>query len=230
MTKEAKSQDSTDLVSIQDEIKQQLANVDKTTNAPRSARISVKGGVFTLPGGETNAGPIHAVVVDSIRQNNYYKSAYNPNEMAPPECYAIGKNIDELRPSPNCSEPQFDGLCKDCPMNQFGSAMNGGRGKACTNNLNLALLPKDFTKDSELLMLRVMPTALNSWDTMVRDLAANKGMVPIQTITSIGFKPGVAYPTLTFSTDSALDPDKLSSLAPHLQKAKVILNNEPSSD
>ena len=62
---------STELTSVQDAISKRIANVASTTDAPSSKRISTKGGVFTLPGGETNKGPIHSVVVDFIRQNNF---------------------------------------------------------------------------------------------------------------------------------------------------------------
>lgn len=217
---------STELTSVESAIAKRIANVAQTTEAPTNKRISTKGGVFTLPGGETNKGPIHAVIVDSIRQNNYYKAAYNPNESAPPECYSIGRNIDEMKPSPNASDPQFDGLCKDCPNNQFGSATNGGKGKACTNNLNLALLPEDFDSNSDLLSIRVAPTGLTSWNKHVRTLAG-KGLDPIQVITEINFNPDVSYPTLVFSPAEPVDADKLNILAPHMQAAQMMLEAEP---
>jgi len=218
---------STELTSVQDAIAKRIANVAQTTEAPTNKRISTKGGVFTLPGGETNKGPIHSIIIDSIRQNNFYKSAYNPNESAPPECYSIGRNIDEMKPSANTSEPQFDGLCKDCPKNQFGSATNGGKGKACTNNLNLALLPEDFEASSDLLSIRVAPTGLTSWNKHVRTLAS-KGLDPIQVVTEIAFNPDVSYPTLVFKADNPVDSDKLGILAPFMQSAQLMLESEPA--
>lgn len=220
--------DSTELTSVQDAIAKRIAAVAQTTEAPSNKRVSTKGGVFTLPGGETNKGPIHSIIVDFIRQNNFYKSAYNPNELAPPECYAIGRNIDDMRPSSNASDPQFDGLCKDCPNNKFGSATNGGKGKACTNNLNLALLPEDFNSDSDLLSIRVAPTGLTSWNKHVRTLAS-KNLDPIQVITEIAFNPDVSYPTLVFKADTPIDPNRLNELAPFMQQAQIMLEAEPAS-
>lgn len=220
---------STELTSVESAIAKRIANVAQTTEAPTNKRISTKGGVFTLPGGETNKGPIHSVVVDSIRQNNYYTAAYNPNELAPPDCFSIGRNIDEMTPSPNAKDPQFDGLCKDCPKNQFGSTTNGGKGKACTNNLNLALLPEEFDDNSDLLLIRVAPTGLTSWNKHVRALAS-KSLDPIQVVTEIAFNPDVSYPTLIFKADAPIDPDKLSTLAPFMQSAQQMLESEPSSD
>jgi hypothetical protein len=219
---------STELTSVQDAISKRIANVASTTDAPSSKRISTKGGVFTLPGGETNKGPIHSVVVDFVRQNNFYKAAYNPNESAPPECYAIGRNIDELKPSPNCSEPQFDGLCKDCPNNQFGSDRNGGKGKACTNNLNLALLPEEFDADSDIMLLRIAPTALTSWNKHVRALA-NKNLDPVQVITAIEFNTAVSYPTLLFKADKPIAATMLETVGPHMQLAAEMLESEPKA-
>lgn len=219
--------DSTELTSVQDVIAKRIANVAQTTSAPTNKRISTKGGVFTLPGGETNKGPIHSVVVDFIRQNNYYTAAYNPNELAPPDCFAIGRNINEMQPSANAKNPQSDGLCKDCAHNKFGSATNGGKGKACTNNLNLALLPEEFDESSDLLLIRVAPTGLTSWDKHVRALAS-KNLDPIQIVTEIGFNPDVSYPTLLFKADAPVASDKLSSLAPFMQQAQDMLESEPT--
>lgn len=218
---------TTELTSVQDAIAKRLANVAQTTDAPTNKRISTKGGVFTLPGGETNKGPIHCVVVDSIRQNNYYTSAYNPNEMAPPDCFAIGRNIDDMKPSPNAKSPQTKGLCKDCAKNQFGSSTTGGKGKACTNNLNLALLPEDFTADSDLLLVRVAPTGLTSWNKHVRALATTN-LDPIQVVTEIGFNTQVSYPTLVFKSEAPVDAEKLAEVAPFMQSAQTMLESEPA--
>jgi len=217
---------SKELTSIQAAIAKRIADVADTTDEPTNKRISTKGGVFTLPGGETNKGPIHSIVVDSVRQNNFYKAAYNPNQSSPPECFAIGHNIDELRPSKNASEPQFDGLCKDCPNNQWGSDPQGGKGKACTNNLNLALLEEEFTSDSDLLILRVAPTGLTSWNKHVRSLAS-KQLDTIQVVTEVGFNTKVSYPTLVFKVDKLVEPKKLEGLAEHMAAANAMLTSEP---
>jgi hypothetical protein len=184
----------TAILSVQERIAARLANVDKSTQAPTSKRISVKGSKFTLPDGKTSDGPLNCVIVDYINTNAFYPGAYNPNDIQPPVCSAVGRDLETMGPVESATSVSTH--CKGCPNNEFGSA---GRGKACGNAITLALLPEGYDGTSELLTIKVSATGISGWSSYVRSLAG-QGVDPMQVVTSIDFKPGVTYPSLIFKS------------------------------
>lgn len=183
----------TAVVSIQDRIKQRLAKVNQTTAQPGSKRISVKGSKFRLPDGTTSDGPLNCVIVDYTNSNVWYEADWVEGTVTPPDCFSIGKIIDELSPHPSVEKP-VNADCATCPKNQYGSR---GRGKECDNTVLLAILPEGFTEESEVLTIKVAPKGLKDWGQYVRTLQ-QQGVDPVQVITSISFVPGMSYPQLKF--------------------------------
>jgi len=207
----------TDLQSVQERIRNRLAKINETTQQISGQNISTKGKVFRLPDGKTSQGPLNCIIVDYVNKNMYYKEAYVEGEFAEPDCYAVGREIKLLRPSENAQDPQNE-VCEDCPHNQFGSK---GRGKACANNVLLAILPEDFTEDSEIYTLKVSATGLKHWTKYVRDLS-NADVDPIQVVTSISMDPDLAYPSLRFKQ---LGGNKLfDEIGGFISKADTLLN------
>jgi hypothetical protein len=90
--------------------------------------------------------------------------------------------------------------CAACPKNQWGSAGNGSKGKACKNGIRLAVVPPKPTADTTPLVIDVTPTGVTGFMKYV-NLLQNKGVLPIQIITEIDFAKNVDYPTLTFKAD-----------------------------
>lgn len=185
------------LVAWQEQLKQELATVGETIEPPSSNRISTKGKVFTLPDGRSSANPLNLIVAEYVAHNTYYKSAWNPNVRAKPACWAIGKNVNDMVPSDKVPTPQHTD-CKTCPMGQFGSAPNGGRGKACKNTRKLLVLPVGFDEKTEPMTLDVSPTGLKSWNKYVDLLAKQYAMLPIQVVTEVKFDPNQSFPSLQF--------------------------------
>jgi hypothetical protein len=115
-----------------------------------------------------------------------------------PTCFAFHKDPetkDEMAPHPSvfkedCFTPQHDGECKDCPMNEWGSA-DKGRGKACSNRRRLAIIPagsynrqgksnnydlemfddEAHYKSAEEAYLKVPVTSGKNFDKYVRELS-----------------------------------------------------------
>lgn len=141
-------------------------------------------------------------MLDHRNFNRYYTKPYDPQNPAPPDCFAISKNLSTMAPHEDAAEKQSK-TCAECPMNQFGSAANG-KGKACRNTVRLAVAASDATASSEPMILTVSPTGLKSWHSVVNNLSS-AGMLPIQIITEIAFDPNAPYPTLTFTAKQAHD-------------------------
>lgn len=186
-------------VNISDELRKELATIDDALMPVSSNKISTKGKVFSLPNGESNPGPVHAVVLDFIQFNNYYKGAWNPNNPQLPVCWALGRNSKTLVPSPNAPHPQHTS-CVGCPKDEWGSS-GTGKGKACKNQYRLILATVDGGLEQQPMSLYVSPSGMKHWSNYVRDLKKDHELLPVQVITKIAFDPNAPYPTLTFSLD-----------------------------
>lgn len=168
MTETPAPRKKTDLAVLEQQLAQEAVdNIKNAIAKPTGRKIGVKNKEFILPTGEIIGPDFNAVVVDFTSWNRYYTKPFTPQQPIPPVCFAHGKNLSELAPSPEAPEKQAE-KCSSCPMNQFGSALTG-RGKACKNTRELAIiLEKDAADDdAPLYLLSVSPTAIRYFDSMV---------------------------------------------------------------
>lgn len=191
------------VVSIQAALAAQVAANANRTAPPTGSKIRcTQGKQFVLPNGQKTAGPITACILDFGTTHDYYAGVYDAKNPESPICFAIGTDPKNMTPHPTSPELQCDN-CQSCPMNQFKSAANG-KGKACKNGRNLALLPatddgQDVDHEADIWTMDVSPTALKAFDSFVGDLARQFGMPPVSFLVDIAFNPEFDYPQLTFS-------------------------------
>ncbi len=180
---------------ISQQLAAEAAAIANKIGTPGGDRIKItQKKTFRMPSGEENAGPLQAVIVDFVSANFYYEGQFDPNDITPPLCAAIGPEPASLVPFDDSPEKQCDS-CSGCPMNQFGSA---GRGKACQNSRLLYILPPDATEDTPGMLLKVSPTALRAFDSYVASCARSFGAPPIAVVTEISFDENLDYPSLRF--------------------------------
>lgn len=213
---------STSVVSIQEALKAQAAAMAERTAPPSGSSIQItQDKKFKLPDGTTTAGPLQLVIVDFVARNEFYEGAFDPNNISPPACFAIGQNPLKLVPSANSPVSQSPD-CTSCTMNQFGSA---GNGKACKNTRMLAVLPPDADADTPLWTLKVSPTALKSFDGFVQSVARTFQMPPVAVVATVSFNPSVTYASLQFG-----EPEPNDNMAVHFGRqgeAAQLLATEP---
>jgi len=214
MTK-AKVKESTALTSVQERIQARLAKINDTTAAATGQNISVKGSIFKLPNGQTSPGPLNCIILDYCNKNLYYSKPYQEGEFEGPDCYAVGREIKLMAPT---IDNPVNATCFGCPKNEFGSK---GRSKACSNNVILAILPEDFTSDSDVFTIKASATAIKAWTNYVRELSG-MGVDPIQVVTSLTFEAGLSYPSLRFKQIGG--NNKLEEVNPFLERAEGLLN------
>lgn len=215
---------NTALVDIKAQIQAELAALAGTVPAPSGMTISLKGKVFTLPNGQSSQGPMRAIILDARNVRTYYKGTYNPNQPEVPLCFAIAKQLEDLKPSLNAKQAMAKS-CAECKYDQWGSATNGSKGKACKNAIRLAVVPENFTQDTHPMILTVSPTGIKSYSMLVADLKAN-GMIPAQVVTEISFDQHQTYPTLIFSP---VQPhDRVEEVWRLRERAQTALDREPS--
>lgn len=186
---------STAVVDIKAALKAQTAGLTDRIAPPTGSSIRItQDKQFLLPDGRKSPGPIDVVIVEFNSQNMFYERSFDPKNIAPPICFAIGPNPKELTPSDKSPVKQSDS-CAGCPMNEFGS---DGDGKACKNSRVLAVLPPDADETTPLWILKVSPTALKGFDAYVASVAGAFDVPPIGVVTEVSFDPSVTYAKLLF--------------------------------
>lgn len=90
--------------------------------------------------------------------NQFYDVEFGDGESGPPAC-ASSNGI-----APDGGTTPFTGPCRTCPKNQYGSARDGSKGKACQNTIRLYVLV-----DGEILpcVLKAPPSSLSAKDSLV---------------------------------------------------------------
>ena len=213
---------SANIVSIQDQLRAQAAAVsEKTAPASGSAIRITQDKQFILPDGTKTPGPLELVIVDFTSKNSFYEGSYDPKNITPPACFAIGTNPLKLVPSANAPLSQSTD-CTSCPNNQFGSA---GAGKACKNSRVLAVLPPDATADTPLWTLTTSPTANKGFDAYVKSVANVFQMPPVGVVTTVSLDENQTYATLTFG--NAQPNENVGEHFARQNEAKEMLATEP---
>src|ERR1700731_2525784 len=111
--------------------------------------FSTRGGILALNDAAVPNNQMAVVIVDSVLENVFYESEYDPDNPAVPTCFAFGRDEATMAPPPNVVErgQAQNATCRGCPMNEFGTA-DKGRGKACRNTRRIGLIPAgDLTAD-----------------------------------------------------------------------------------
>ena len=151
-----------------------LAKEQTAHEPPTASNITLKAGVMTYNGQPLPDNKMTAIILDAIHEHTYYESDYDPDNIQPPECFALG-NGDDMRPHPNAAKPQAE-TCADCPQFKWGSSPKG-RGKACSEKRRLAMIPSgietpDDVLSAEVATIKIPVTSVKNWTAYVNMTAA----------------------------------------------------------
>lgn len=139
---------TTEIANYDEELaKYATAGASLTTSGGGGKFFTLRAGVLSFDDTPLPGNQMVGVIAAWCLENVYYGDDYDPDNRAPPTCFAFCKDPDEkdeMEPHPDVEkedvfERQSEG-CADCPHNQWGSAAKG-RGKACSNRRRLAILP-----------------------------------------------------------------------------------------
>jgi hypothetical protein len=162
--------------------------------------IQHNGNTMTLMR-DDNDGPRGSIDVVVVKANpqlskTFYLQGWDENNNNPPDC----ASANGIVPDAGVPHPQ-NTICATCPRNAWGSAPNGGKGKACGDHRRLAVVPLTDLRNESLggpLLLRCPAASL-------QDLAAfdsrYKGLgYPYFTMgIKIGFDPVESFPKFTWA-------------------------------
>jgi hypothetical protein len=177
--------------------------------------LSIKGGILTFGDIVMPGNQVCVVILDAILENTAYEGKYDPDNKAPPICYAFSRldGQKDMAPHPSMENfpdyfvPQSES-CATCPLNEYGSA-DTGRGKACQNRARLALLPagtfmpkprsRDFDLDiytdaahyqtADIAHIKLPVLSVKNYFKFVNDVAAAHNRPPHGVIARIFVEP-----------------------------------------
>lgn len=205
------------IVSYDEEWAKQAAAYAETEKLRGGSFLSIRGGKLSIKEGddtiEMPGNQACVIVLDSIRENNFYTAAWNPDsDPVPPTCYAFGRSEEEMAPHETMRaseyfQPQHE-QCQGCPQNEFGTA-DKGKGKACQNRRRLALIPagfytprkgsRDFDleifndlqsfESSDVVYIKVPPTSVKEWIKYGAQVGAKFSRPPWGVITRLYVEP-----------------------------------------
>jgi len=165
---------------LANEIADQLAeNMEGVKASLPQVKILHSACMFKMPD-ESKRETFQALVIDTNRANAYWEKSFGDsggNE--PPDCMSHNGNV----PAGNSEKRQSE-RCDICPMNQFGSNVNGGDGKACKNMQRVHLLVRDSVNDINNLgmptRMILPPSSLKTWNTFLADCGTKN--IPYQMV------------------------------------------------
>jgi len=196
----------TEVINWQERLEKE-ANIaaEQEKNIGSGAFFSLKGGILSWNGEALLENKMAVVICDSVLENVFYEEEYDPDEPAPPTCYAFGRDEDTIAPfekvvkDGNAQADQCDG----CQFNEWGSA-DKGRGKACRNGRRLALISAgqfdkktgEFELESNkalqtaaLGFMKLSPTNIKAYATYVKQLSSIAKRPPWAMVTEISVVP-----------------------------------------
>lgn len=156
--------------------------------------LSTKSGVMTYRGNPITNNKLQCVILNAPIERLYYDTRYDPTKLVGPKCFAIATLATGLRPSDRAEGKQHD-TCEGCPKNEWGSATNGGKGKACRETRRMLLIPADSidtpeaVKAAEVAALRPPVTSLKNYANYVQTVAMTLKRPPVAVITEIAVVP-----------------------------------------
>jgi len=197
--------------------------------------IAHQVGQFVLP--DDSAVPrFHARVLDWHRANAYWATLPEERggvEAVPPDCWSL----DGLKPAPDVERPQAESCVArrgasgktyaGCPLNEWGSAGDGSRGKACKNMVRLYLIVPGNALPVRLVL---PPTSIRNWGNYLTSLA--NAQVPVRAVvTEFGLEKintgSNVYSQVTFKRASepcSIEEAKL--LAAYLQELRPAMRGQ----
>jgi hypothetical protein len=201
-TKNAKPSKSTAVVPWEAEM---AARAQKAAAAAKvrglTKKISTRGGILSIDDTPVEDNELRVVILSAIPENQYYISAYNPNQPAVPVCYAFGTpDADDpeadMAPSDDVADKQGDedGRCAHCWANKMGSA-DVGRGKACKNIYRVAVITEDALesaedlRNAEVRMLNVPVMSVKNLTKYINKLNDDMSRPPEAVITLLKVVP-----------------------------------------
>lgn len=201
--------------------------------------ISLRHGRMSLNDQPFPNDEVQCIIIGATLERTWYDRAFDPEDKAPPECFALGEVASELLPHENVPTPPAN-ACKGCPMAEFGTAMQG-KGPACKTRMRILVVPcpdnvtPEQLKEPEMAFIKVSPTSVVNYNGLgsrtnppgYEKTLASKGQAVWGAITIVRNRPHPKkMAEVTFEFVKQLDSDELmaAAYALHIKHAQDMMS------
>ena len=203
-----------------DELNDELGDLDADGGIPcRKIKIPSGGGLAYEVEGEDEGEAeymkeIVGVIVFTHRTNGYWPGAYGSgDDDKVPACSSMDGKRGVDRDTGVITD------CDTCRYNQFGSAEDGGRGKACKNMRRLYIM---LSGDPNFYLLSIPPTSARDVNRSLARIMGSKGIPYTGLIVSLKLERaqnanGVAYSKVVVEKKGLL-PEAASTRAKEMRR------------
>lgn len=201
------------------------------TERPSVGTISFRSGVLAYGELIYPNNELDCVVVNQTFENRWYPGDWDPDNIVPPDCFAIDKDKEALAPHENSERPQAK-TCADCELAKWGSDPRpGNRGKACGEIRRLAVIPYDaknttveMITQAEVALMKIPVTSVRNWSNYVNKVGAAHRRPPWAVITKVKVVPDQKTQfKVIFDCPGTLPDDVLSALDAKRQSVIPVL-------
>lgn len=146
-------------------------------------------------------GPMGSLELILLKANphlskTWYENGWDENSTNPPDCSSANGVVPD-----NGVPKKQSATCATCPRNQWGTAPNGGKGKACGDHRRIAIVPADDIPNETFggpMLLRCPAASLQ--DLASFDAKYKQAGYPYFSLrVKVSFDPKESYPKLVFS-------------------------------
>ena len=188
-----KKEPGTAIIPWQERMKS-ITRATQQAEKPQGGFISFKGGRMTFNDEILPGDKINCIIVDYRFDNEFYPEKYDPKKKVSPVCFAITKPGEVLAPHKDAEDPQND-TCEGCLRNEWGSALDGGKGKACKTSRRLHIIaaddatsPDDIAKASVMSMIPPA-TSVENFQTCMNQITNVLDTAMFGAVVEISVKP-----------------------------------------
>lgn len=197
------------------------------TERPSVNKINFQSGVMTYMDNALPDNELDGIIVAHVNEHVFYKDKWKPNVVTPPACFALGLPGEEMIPHDVVPEP-IGQTCANCDYFQWGSDLEGGRGKACKERRRLAVLPNvdsiDEIAEAEMATMSLPVMSVRNWANYVNKLSATVQRPPWGVLTKIKLVPdSKSQFRVTFDAVEPLASDFLPAVHARIEGATSAL-------
>lgn len=196
---------------------------------PSVSRISFRSGIMTYMDQRIPGSKMDCIILDAMLIRAWYPNPFDPNKPEAPDCFAFGDQDEYLVPHEKSFKKQNE-TCIGCPQNEWGSAGNGRKGKACREMRKLVLMPASVLREggniktAELATADIPVTSIRYWASYVNLLASTEARPPWAVVTSLSCEPDPKTQIkINFDLVKSIEDKYLSELQARLVTARDIL-------
>ena len=218
---------STEIVNWEKQM-EDMAKAQAALERPNVGNISLKSGFLTYMDTPMPGNKMNAVIVAAAFERKYYAGQYDPAKIVIPDCFALSADSEPEAPHEASQNKQAE-ACVTCPMNEWGSAGNGRKGKACKEVRRLALIPADDLKDGAIMkaplaLMSIPVTSVANWKKYVQSVSAEYSRPTFGVLTEIKVVPhAMKQFEVQFRTLASVNEQFLSDVYARHQSAMEIL-------